>query len=207
MALTDLQEAFCQEYVKDPHATRAAITAGYSEKNARFIAYDLKQKPAIQKRLRELQNKAYKRNAMAIDEAVSILADIARTNVTDLLDDEGNPRPLHEVPQHARHAIEEVEFTTVWVVETYEETDEISGEKIQRHVKRPVQVPKKYKTTGKQTAIDKIIRYLGEYRKDNEQSAANVQVLAINPLGTPAIEEGETIEVEGETIPDNDDLM
>lgn len=207
MALTALQERFCQEYVKDPNASRAALRAGYSPESSKQRAYELKQKPEVEARIRELYDDFHKRNHMKIDEAVSILADIARTNITDLIDDDGLPRPLQDVPQHARHAIEEIEFATVWIVETFEETDDISGEKVRRSVKRPVQVPKKYKTTGKQAAIDKIIRYLGEYRKDNEQTAPQVQILGFNPLGMPAAgESANTIEVEGRTM-DDDDLM
>jgi phage terminase small subunit len=33
--MTDKQKRFCEEYVKDWNATRAAIAAGYSEKTAR----------------------------------------------------------------------------------------------------------------------------------------------------------------------------
>ena len=191
MALTDIQDRFCIEYVKRNNATQAAIAAGYSSRSAKEIAYQLKNMPEVQDRLKALTDKIYKRNHMEINEAISILADIARANIGDFFHPEtGEPLPIHEMPRHALNAIEEVEFTTVWEVETYEETDPDTLELVQRTVKRPVQVPKKYKATGKQQAIDKLLRYLGGYEKDNEQQNAPT-ILQINPLdgAAPTLEQ------------------
>lgn len=52
--LTDKQEMFCLEYIKDLNATQAAIRAGYSEKTARQIGTENIAKPVIQERLSEL---------------------------------------------------------------------------------------------------------------------------------------------------------
>ena len=54
MKLTKKQEIFCQEYVKDFNATRAAIVAGYSEKTARMMGCENLTKPDIRTRLAEL---------------------------------------------------------------------------------------------------------------------------------------------------------
>lgn len=185
MALTDIQKAFCREYVKVHNATQAAISAGYSKKSASDIAYQLKNQPEIQDYLKKLMANVYKRNHMEINEAISILADIARANIGDFINEDGTVKQIHEMPRHALNAIEEVEFTTVWEVETYQEPDLDTGEMINRTVKRPVQVPKKYKASGKRDAIDKLLRYLGGYEKDNEQQNAPT-ILQLNPLDGPA---------------------
>ena len=52
--LTDKQEAFCLEYLKDLNATQAAIRAGYSESTARNIACENLTKPNISERVAEL---------------------------------------------------------------------------------------------------------------------------------------------------------
>lgn len=57
MALTEKQKRFCDEYLVDLNATRAAIRAGYSEKTARQTATENLSKPYIReyidKRLKE----------------------------------------------------------------------------------------------------------------------------------------------------------
>lgn len=45
--MTPKQERFCQEYVKDYHATNAAIRAGYSKKSAYSIGSENLNKPEI----------------------------------------------------------------------------------------------------------------------------------------------------------------
>lgn len=48
-------EKFCQAYVKEPHATKAAIVAGYSKKSAHVIGCKLLKVPKVQQRMLELQ--------------------------------------------------------------------------------------------------------------------------------------------------------
>jgi phage terminase small subunit len=51
------QARFVAEYVKDGNATRAAIAAGYTEKNAKNTGYGLLQKPAVQAAVDEARDK------------------------------------------------------------------------------------------------------------------------------------------------------
>ncbi|MCW8864064.1 MAG: terminase small subunit, partial [Colwellia sp.] len=61
--LTTKQQRFVEEYVIDFNATRAAISAGYSEKTARSISSELLTKPdirsAIKTHLDELSTDSY----------------------------------------------------------------------------------------------------------------------------------------------------
>lgn len=75
--LSDQQERFCQEYVKDLNGTQAAIRAGYSEKSARSQASDLLTKPNIQKRVGSLQATVTEANASIVDEIKKELRRIA----------------------------------------------------------------------------------------------------------------------------------
>ncbi|WP_171882413.1 terminase small subunit [Klebsiella quasipneumoniae] len=52
--LTDKQELFAREYLKDLNATQAAIRAGYSEKTAKETGYENLTKPHIQELIAEL---------------------------------------------------------------------------------------------------------------------------------------------------------
>lgn len=49
--LTDKQELFCLEYIKDLNATHEAIRSGYSEDSASSIGFENLRKPEIQNRL------------------------------------------------------------------------------------------------------------------------------------------------------------
>lgn len=54
--LNERQERFCQEYVIDLNGTQSAIRAGYSQKTAYSIAYNLLKKVEIQQRIKEIQS-------------------------------------------------------------------------------------------------------------------------------------------------------
>lgn len=59
--LTDKQELFAREFIKDLNATQAAIRAGYSEKTARAIGCENLTKPDIQQRIAELNQERLER--------------------------------------------------------------------------------------------------------------------------------------------------
>jgi phage terminase small subunit len=75
--MNDKQAAFCREYVKDFNATQAAIRAGYSVKTAGAIGSENLTKPEIKQAIDE--------RIMSADEAASIITDIARGDIADLL--------------------------------------------------------------------------------------------------------------------------
>lgn len=52
--LTDKQELFCHEYIKDFNATQAAIRAGYSQKTAKAIGSENLTKLDVSNRVKEL---------------------------------------------------------------------------------------------------------------------------------------------------------
>ena len=51
----DKELAFAREYAQDWNKTQAAIRAGYSQKSARYIGYELLKKPHIQILVRQVQ--------------------------------------------------------------------------------------------------------------------------------------------------------
>ena len=53
--LTDKQEFFCLEYLKDLNATQAAIRAGYSERTAKAIGCENLTKPDIVERIAQMK--------------------------------------------------------------------------------------------------------------------------------------------------------
>lgn len=67
MGLNNRQEMFCNEYIVDYNATKAALRAGYSKKTAGSIGSENLKKPEILARVRELQEE--KRQKLVISEA------------------------------------------------------------------------------------------------------------------------------------------
>ena len=45
--LTDKEKMFCEKYILDLDATKAAIRAGYSEASAKTTAYHIRQRPDV----------------------------------------------------------------------------------------------------------------------------------------------------------------
>jgi phage terminase small subunit len=80
--LTAKQKVFVCEYLKDFNGTRAAIRAGYSVRSACEIASETLRIPKIAK---EIQRNIEERS-MSASEVLLRLADIARGNITDLMD-------------------------------------------------------------------------------------------------------------------------
>lgn len=87
------------------NATQACLAAGYAKSGARSQGYRLMKDPAIMKAIAERQ---HKRNEKADLTAVRVLEELRRLSffdVADLFDDNGDLRPLKDVPIEARAAI------------------------------------------------------------------------------------------------------
>ena len=75
MSFSGRYETFCQEYLKDRNATRAAKRAGYSPKTAYSQGHRLLKNAEVACRVSELQAEAAARNERDVD---GILADLRR---------------------------------------------------------------------------------------------------------------------------------
>lgn len=85
---TTKNKMFIAEYLKDFNATQSAIRAGYSKKTSYSIGQELLKKPEIKKIIRqELDNRL-----MCADEVLLRLANMARINVNEFIDDDGEIR-------------------------------------------------------------------------------------------------------------------
>lgn len=84
-ALTDKQIVFCNEYLTDFNATKAALKAGYSPRSAYQSGSDNLKKPAIAEYISRRLNES----AMTADEVLMRLAAHARGDIDDCLDEHG----------------------------------------------------------------------------------------------------------------------
>lgn len=75
--LTPQQEQFCQEFIKDLNALRAAVRAGYGEQHAKKNAWQIVRNPNVSARIAELKAEQTKRTKIEADDILRRLVRIA----------------------------------------------------------------------------------------------------------------------------------
>lgn len=94
--LTDMQERFCYEYIKDLNATQAATRAGYSAKTANEQGARLLVQVSVRSLIDKLLAEQRAKAKMTADEVLEELAKLARSNIKRLFvtetGDDGKPR-------------------------------------------------------------------------------------------------------------------
>jgi phage terminase small subunit len=89
--LNDLQENFCQEYLKDCNATQAAIRAGYAPNAAQEQSSRLLSKAIVAQRIQELMDARAKRVEITAD---YVLGTIKNTIERCQTDEDYNPQAV-----------------------------------------------------------------------------------------------------------------
>lgn len=117
--------------------------------------------PNVTQRIKELQTENYKRNKATIDELVNVLSGMVRFDIADLYDDYGKLMNIKEMPLIARQMISELTSDEI----------KIGGESIGQ--------VKKVKTIAKLDAVEKLMKHLGGYEKDNSQKSAAVTIFQL----------------------------
>lgn len=160
MALTDKQELYCQNYVvclNQSTAYRLSYDADAMNSNTVAVeACRIHNDPNITLRIKELQAEHYERNKATIDELVNTLSGMVRFDIADLYDDNGNLLNIKEMPLIARQMISEISSDHIRM------GGEVIGE------------TKKVKTIAKLDAVEKLMKHLGGYEKDNFQKKTDI---------------------------------
>jgi len=78
--LTEKQNQFILEYMKDLNATQAAIRAGYSKKTAKVIGYENLTKPYISERIQEEIDERSERVKMTADDVLREIIELMERN-------------------------------------------------------------------------------------------------------------------------------
>lgn len=105
MALTARQQRFVDEYLIDLNATQAAIRAGYSAKTANRMGAENLSKPGIQAEIQRSIKDRERRTNITQDRVVQELAKVGFFNPSALVDEVGNPLPLHKLSKDALASI------------------------------------------------------------------------------------------------------
>ena len=109
--LTDKQELFCLEYIKDLNATQAAIRSGYSEDSASSIGFENLRKPEIQKRLSGLIQARNERLEVDADYVLNRLVEIDQMDIADILNDDGTVKSIQLWPKAWRTTLSAIDIT------------------------------------------------------------------------------------------------
>ena len=145
-ALTSKQQLFCDEYLMDLNATRAALRAGYSSStalNGQLMVMP-KIKYYLQQRMAANATKAQFTHDMVLRE----LGKIAFGNMAAYFDEAGNIKPMHNVSDDAKAAL--------WSVSV---SDAGSGASAGVGTT-------KFRMYNKLAALDKIAKHTGFYNVD-----------------------------------------
>lgn len=104
--LTPKQELFCREYIAcNFNASEAARRAGYAPRSAFRSGQENMQRPAIKARIEELMADRLQRVDADADYLLRRLLDEAEADLADILDDNGNVRPVREWPKIWRQGL------------------------------------------------------------------------------------------------------
>jgi len=113
MSLNPKQELFCQEYLVDLNATKAAERAKYSKKTARSIGQRLLTIVDIQKRIQELKKKREERTRVTQDRVVKELAILGFSDLQNYITIDENTgaiqaKGFEEMPPEESRALQSI---------------------------------------------------------------------------------------------------
>jgi len=171
MKLTEKQEAFCQAYIENSNkneAYRVAYDADSMGANSvNVAAQELFKNPIITLRIEELQNEIRERNKIKIDDVLSVLTDMIKFDISELYDENDNLKSIHDIPKAHRQMISSLKI--------FEEFQGMGA------AKEFIGNTKEIKTLNKLDVIEKFMKHLGGYEKDNKQQQSNVIVSTLLP--------------------------
>ncbi|MBW4890004.1 terminase small subunit [Mucilaginibacter sp. HMF5004] len=144
-SLSYKQQKFCEEYLLNFNAYRAALTAGYTDNTAR--KGDLLHVPKIQAYLKEAMNRSAARAELTHDMLLRELMKVAFCNMGNYYDDHGDPKRMHQLTDDEKAAI------------SYFQRADVTGE--DGHITGELF---KIKLHNKMAAIDKLCRHTGFYK-------------------------------------------
>lgn len=148
--LTGKQKRFCEEYIFDFNATRAAIEAGYSEDTARSIASENLTKPDIQAYIKALQSDLEKTSGISRLRVLREHEKLAFSSIAHLHNTWIERKEFDELTNEQKSTIAEIQTRILKRnIGTEKDPDIVDVEEI------------KVKLFDKQKSLDSISRMLG----------------------------------------------
>lgn len=157
MALRFVNEMVRGELTQTQCAERAGYSSGYAASAAASLMTDPAVARAIEDGRRQVRAIVVERTGIELAEVVEILAKMARFDIGELVDENGAPRPLRDIPADARLALEGIDVETIF-----------SG---RGDEKQAIGTMTKFKVAKRSVTLDMLMRHFGGYEKDNRQAA------------------------------------
>lgn len=151
-ALNARQERFVAEYLVDLNATQAAIRAGYSPKTASEQSFDLLRKPQIAQAIAEKRQNHQQNTGITAERVLKEIAGLAFFDVRKLVNADGSPKSITDLDDETARAIQGIELQTV------------------KDGENDFALVRKYKIADKNAALEKLMKHLGLFEKDNSQN-------------------------------------
>lgn len=168
------QALFVDEYIQNGgNGTRAAIAAGYAEAGAHVQASRMLRNAKVAEALRARREQIARRYELTTDRVLAECGRVAFSRLSDVYHQDGRLRNPMEMSDHALAAVAAIEVV-----------EESGGDKedVPRYVK-------KVKLWDKNAAIERLMRHMGLFEKDNRQKvdpiAQLMQHIAEHDTGLP----------------------
>lgn len=104
-------EDFLDQYMIDYNGSRAARAVGISEESCARQAYRWLQRPDVYDEVNRRRAEKRARARITVLEVECLIRDIAEVDILHIFDEDGNIRPLQDMPPHARKAIKVIKKT------------------------------------------------------------------------------------------------
>lgn len=153
--LNPKQMAFIRQYAKTRNGTQSAIHAGYSAHSAHAMGSRLATDPRVKAELEKMYRREDKRYELQQTQVLDQLSKMVFSDPREFFDAEGKQIPIHQLSDRAAAALQGFE------------TDVIGG-----NVTRS-----KYKLVDRGAAVERAMRHLGLFEKDNAQGASPIAIM------------------------------
>lgn len=148
----------------------AAYRKAYNAKNMNSATIGVKASQMMAQdkfklKCEEIRTSLKIRNEITLDEIVTDLANMARFDIAELYTEDGNLKPIHDMPIEARRMISSLDIEALY--------DGFGKEKEQiGHIK-------KVKLINRLDVLEKLMKYFDGYNKHNQSKASSSQVMII----------------------------
>jgi phage terminase small subunit len=111
--LTSKQKRFCEHYLINLNASRAAIKAGYSPNGARVTGCRLLANPNIQAEIQRHIEQIAEKNMITVEKIIQEISRTAFFDPRDLFDKNGLLRDISDLPENVAQAISSFDVTQI----------------------------------------------------------------------------------------------
>ena len=165
--LTSKQILFCNEYIIDNNARRAAIRAGFSQKRATEYAYQLKKNPEIKKLIERLQAEHLEAIGITAQKVLEEYAKIGFSNLSDFVNGNNRVLELKHLPKNISAAVKKIK-----------QVSKIDGDGVET-------ITAEIELHDKVQALNKMAEKLGLFEAHNDQLKTTINTIPTIVIDNP----------------------